>query len=308
MNDQTVIIGMGALGLLFGQRMQENLSDGSVCFLMDEARRQRHAGDQYSINGEPVRFHMVTPEEMKAAGVQAPALAIVATKYSGLYAARDLLCDCIGPDTTVISLLNGISSEEILAERIPREQIIDCIAIGMDAMRDGASLIYSKMGRLQIGTEQKEQAQRLAWLDRFLADAGVPHEVCPDVSKAMWNKFMINVGVNQACMVHETTYGGVVTPGTANEDMLGAMHEVMDIARCAGITLTQEDLEADVNIMRSLSPDGYPSMRQDALAKRPSEVELFAGTVNRLGEKYDVPTPVNTRFYQTIKEIEARYK
>ena len=308
MNDQTVIIGMGALGLLFGQRMQENMPEGSVCFLMDEARRQRHAGDQYSINSEPVRFNMVTPEELRTAGAQAPALAIVATKYSGLYAARDLLCGCIGTDTTVISLLNGISSEEILAERIPREQIIDCIAIGMDAMRDGTSLIYSKMGRLQIGATEKEQATRLAWLDRFLTDAGVPHEVCPDISKAMWNKFMINVGVNQACMVHETTYGGVVTPGAANEDMLGAMHEVMDIARCAGITLTQEDLEADVNIMRSLSPDGYPSMRQDALAKRPSEVELFAGTVNRLGEKYGVPTPVNTRFYQTIKEIESRYK
>lgn len=54
-----VIIGMGALGLLFGQRICENLPDGSMCFLMDAERKKRHSRDLYTINGKAVSFRMM---------------------------------------------------------------------------------------------------------------------------------------------------------------------------------------------------------------------------------------------------------
>ena len=51
------------------------------------------------------------------------------------------------------------------------------------------------------------------------------------VQKAMWNKFMINIGINQTCMVYETDYGGATTEGSeAFLDMKNAMHEVIQIA------------------------------------------------------------------------------
>ena len=48
-------------------------------------------------------------------------------------------------------------------------------------------------------------------------------------------------------------------------------------------------------------------MRQDTLARRPTEVELFAGAMRRLGEKHSVPTPVNDMLYRRIAELEAAY-
>ena len=71
--------------------------------------------------------------------------------------------------------------------------------------------------------------------------------------------------------------------------------------------LTEADFEGCVKVLRGLSPEGLPSMRQDALAKRKSEVELFAGTIIRLGAKHNVPTPVNQRYYDIIKAMEAKY-
>ena len=56
-----------------------------------------------------------------------------------------------------------------------------------------------------------------------------------------------------------------------------------------------------------MNPDGMPSMRQDTLARRPTEVELFAGAMRRLGEKHSVPTPVNDMLYRRIAELEAAY-
>ena len=48
-------------------------------------------------------------------------------------------------------------------------------------------------------------------------------------------------------------------------------------------------------------------MAQDVEARRPSEVELFAGTVIELGKKYGIPTPVNEELYQKIGRMETQY-
>ena len=89
--------------------------------------------------------------------------------------------------------------------------------------------------------------------------------------------------------------------------MFAAMHEVITVAQREGIKLTEADFEGCVKVLRGLSPEGLPSMRQDAMAKRKSEVELFAGTIIRLGAKHNVPTPVNQRYYDIIKAMEAKY-
>ena len=302
--ENVTIVGMGALGLLFGERIADNLGTEHLCYLMDSDRKKRHAVDRYTINGKQVCFRIAAPDE--AAG---PAdLVITATKYSGLHEARDLMRPVVGKDTIIVSLLNGISSEDILAEVFPRRQILDCVAIGMDAVREGTSLTFRNIGRLQIGSSQPGQERRLALLERFFTEADIPFEICPDIQRAMWNKFMINVGINQTCMVYGTNYGGATAEGSeAFADLAGAMHEVISLAAAEGITLTETDYEKDIALLRSLNPTGYPSMQQDAMAKRPSEVELFAGTVLRLAKRHGLEVPVNERYYRKIKEMEQAY-
>ena len=299
--ENVIIVGMGALGLLFGERIADSLGTEHLCFLMDHDRKMRHANDRYTINGKQVFFRTAAPDE-----VTAPAdLVIMATKYSGLYEARDLIRPVVDRDTIIVSLLNGISSEEILAEKYPRRQILDCVAIGMDAVREGTSLTYRNIGRLQIGSSQPGQAEYLALLERFLTEAKIPYEVCPDIKRAMWNKFMINVGINQTCMVYGTGYGGATVEGSeALADLEEAMHEVIRLAVAEGIPLEEADCRKNITMLRGLNPDGYPSMQQDAMAKRPSEVELFAGTVISLAKKHGLEVPVNERYYRKIKEME----
>ena len=299
--ETVAIIGMGALGLLFGQQIENSIGNEHFFFLMDSRRKERHADDVYRINGRPVSFRMVTPEEIR----EKVDLIIVATKYGGLYEARELAVSAFGKETLLVSLLNGISSEEILAESFPREQILDCVAIGMDAVREGTSLTYQNVGRWQIGSAGVGQEDRLADLLEFLERTGIPYEVCADIKKAMWNKFMINVGINQTCMVYETNYGGATEKGNqACEDMSKAMHEVMIVAEAEGITLTKDDFKNDMELLRSLNPEGLPSMRQDSMAGRPSEVELFSGTVLRIAKRHNIRVPVNERYYRKIREME----
>ncbi len=298
-----VIVGMGALGLLFGQQFAANLGGDQLIFLMDETRKKKHEKDIYRINGKDVSFRISAPEDL----IEPADLVVIATKYSGLYEARDMIRGIVDENTTIVSLLNGISSEDILAEVYPREQIVDTICIGMDAVRDGTELNYQNMGRWQVGITKDGSQARLDALCELLEQVRIPYEECPDITRAMWIKFMLNVGINQACMVYDATYGDACAPGPICEEMLAAMHEVIDIAEKEGVSITREDVDQVMVILRSLSREGYPSMRQDRLAQRKSEVELFAGAVIRIARKHDVPVPVNESYYKRVQEIEDQY-
>ncbi|MCR5687888.1 MAG: ketopantoate reductase family protein [Lachnospiraceae bacterium] len=303
----TVIVGMGALGLLFGGKIAENAGNDHTYFLMDSDRYERHSRDIYMINGRVRRFNLADANSPGSVPFPEADLAIIATKYGGLEDAISMLRPYIGGETVIISLLNGIISEDMIAGTYNRDNIIDCVPIGMDAMRDGCSVNYTQEGRLQVGIRQPSQKKSYDRLISFFDKGKVPYEAVSDIRHAMWNKFMINVGINQTCMVYETTYAGAFESPEASSSLKGAMEEVIELAACEGVKLTREDYDNDMKILHGLKPDGYPSMRQDAVAKRYSEVELFAGSVLRLAKKHGIETPVNRRYYDAIKEIESAY-
>ena len=296
------IVGMGALGMLYGEQLQKVLPAGAVRFVMDEERFKRHKNDKYEVNGVEQSFTL-----QSVAQAEPVDLVIVATKFSGLNEALEEMQGLVGPQTIIFSVLNGISSEEYIKERYGDDNLLYCVALGMDAVREGTSLTYQHKGILKLGMLAKKQRPALAAVMALLEKAGIQYVIEEDILHALWAKLLLNVGINQTCMVYETNYGGAFTNEEARQDMFAAMHEVITVAQREGIKLTEADFEGCVKVLRGLSPEGLPSMRQDAMAKRKSEVELFAGTIIRLGAKHNVPTPVNQRYYDIIRAMEAKY-
>ena len=293
------IIGMGALGLLFGDMLQATTNLG---FIVNGKRRESYSREPVVINGAEKQFALLD------AGAGRPVdLLIFAVKGTSLEEAIGDAASYVGPDTVLLSLLNGITSEEILGERFGFDHLIYCTAQGMDAVREGRSLRYTRRGTLCVGLPGGRTSPDLDALRAIFDGAGVPYEVDADILHRLWSKFMLNVGVNQVVMVYEGTYGTIQRPGEAREKMIAAMREVIPLARAEGIPVTEDDLKFYVDLLDTLSPQGMPSMRQDGLAHRMSEVELFSGTVLRLAEKHGIDAPVNAELYQTIREMEARY-
>lgn len=299
---QAVIVGMGALGLLYGSQIMNALGEEAVCFLLDEERYEKYQEKRFTIQGEEKHFPMCR------AGEAAPAdLVIVAVKYNALYSALDTMEKAVGPDTVIMSVLNGITSEKIIGERYGMEHLIYTVAQGMDAMRFGDSLQYTKMGELRIGMPGGEKTENLAVVKDFLDRSKIPYTLDEDILYRMWGKFMLNVGINQVCMMYETNYAGALKEGEAHDTLVGAMEEVIRIAAAEGIPLSQKDMDEYIDLLRTLSPEGVPSMRQDGMAKRKTEVDMFAGTVMEIAAKHNIPVPVNTRIYHRVKEIEATF-
>ena len=308
---QTVsIIGMGALGLLFGDPIRENLGGGQPRYVMDAARRARHERETFTINGRTIRPVMITPEEAEPAD-----LVLVGVKYPALDEALGAMASSVGEDTIILSLMNGVDSEDSIADRFGREKVLYSVSQEMDAQRYGSELVYTRAGQLYVGVPRTEDSALRATLteklDRvcaFFDAVRLPYTREEDIIYRQWSKFMLNTGCNQVCMVYDAGYGPCMERGSeAFAMMTGAMREVCAIAHELDIPVGEDEVRQYLGILRTLDPEALPSMGQDRRQKRRSEVDMFAGVVIRYGEKLGIATPVNDYLLRRVREIEEAY-
>ena len=290
----SALIGLGALGILFGRKMP------GVQVVADEARAARYAAQPTLCNGEACRFAYCAPEAGEPVD-----LILVAVKATGLDAAIRDIAAFVGPDTVILSVLNGITSEERLDAAYPGH-VLWSVAIGMDANRSGRSLIFQSPGKIQFGERDGSVTPRVAAVAQYLTACGIENEPCTDILYKQWHKLMINVGLNQASAAFGMTYGGLAEDGAQRALMLSAMQEVIRLANAEGVPLpADDDVTWLAGAVPRFKPDSKPSMGQDVDAHRPTEVEEFAGVVRRLSRKHGLPTPANDYFYRAIRAIEA---
>ena len=299
------IVGMGALGVMYGDFLTEKLGREHVEFVVDKARIERFQQRGVFCNERPCDFSLVDEAETGR-----PAdLVIFAVKATDLEAAIHTVRNKVSEYTIILSILNGITSEEIIGKTYGMDRIVHCIVQGMDTIKENNHVTYAHFGRIHLGIQEENNVKRqnLADIVELFDRIDMPYTVESDIIRRMWCKLMLNVGVNQSVMIYEGTYGTVQQPGEARDFMQAAMKEVILVAQRENVPITQADFDEYVRLVDTLSPSGMPSMRQDGLAHRKSEVELFAGTVIALAEKHGIDVPVNRKIYETILEMERAY-
>lgn len=304
--ENVAIVGMGALGVMFGNLFAEKLGGQSVTFIADDSRIKRYHADGVYCNDKKCDFQFSNGENPEK-----PAdLLIFSVKSTALETAIGQAKQLVGKDTVILSLLNGIVSEELIGAELGSQHVLYCVAQGMDAVKLGNRLTYAHLGQICIGILPDEpEKQALLQMTVALFDrVGLPYTVDTDIRRRLWGKWMLNVGVNQVVMVERGTYGTIQKPGRAREMMIAAMREVIALAKLEGVDLAEEDLNGYVALMDTLSPEGMPSMRQDGIEERPSEVALFSGTVIEKARKHGIAVPVNEALLNAVKVIESQYR
>lgn len=304
MIQKTAIIGMGALGMLYADKIAENIGEDAVEFVMDSRRVEKYRDAVFTVNGGERRFKMVSAEAARPAD-----LVIVAVKYPALESALDCMKKVVGAHTVILSVMNGVTSEEKIAWRYGDENVIYTVAQGMDAMKFGGDLQYTRAGELVLGVRKAGVGQeaKVEAAAEYLRKAKISAVIEKEILRTMWGKFMLNVGVNQVCMVYGINYGQSFAPGEANRMMIAAMREVRAVAELEGVKVTEQDLNFYVDLLKTLSPEGMPSMAQDRINKKASEVDMFAGSMIEMAEKHNIQVPANRYLYERVKEIEKEY-
>ncbi len=297
------IIGLGAIGAAYASRLYD-LNPNCIQVIADSERILRYQNSNLIVNGCSYEFQYISPEtETDPAD-----LLLIAVKYDGLEQAIKDVKHHVGPNTIIMSLLNGISSEDIIAKAYGGKNLLYAMCIAIDAIRDGLNgreVHFTSIGRICYGEKTNLTYSPNVLLVKDLFErACIPYEIPENMERAMWKKFMINVGINQSSAVLRAPYHLFQNEQDAHDLMVSAMQEVILLSEQAGTNLTRNDIEEFDTILRELSPKGKTSMLQDIEAGRKTEVEYFAGKVCELGNAFGIATPVNETLYRIIRTIE----
>ena len=298
--EKIAIMGAGALGAAYGGLLYD-MDARSVCFVAGGSRLTRLRREGLIVNGRQYFIPVVPPDD-----ISPPAdLVIVAVKYHELDSAIRDMKNRVGAETSIISVMNGIESEERIGAIYGMEKVLYAVAVGIDALREGNRINYTTQGKIIFGEARNEVlTDRVKRIQAIFDRAGIIYETPPDMIRILWWKFMVNVGINQASAVLRAPFAVFQESKDARSLMESAMREVIALSEKAKVDLNEDDIRKFSEILPGLSPHGKTSMLQDVEAGRKTEVEMFAGKVIALGRRYNVPTPVNQRLFDLIKKIE----
>jgi len=297
------IVGAGALGLMYAPYFMNALGKENVYFIADEERTNRYKSTNFYINDKIHSFNFISSNNKK---IKAD-LIIFAVKFTGMKSAIESIKNIVKEDTIFLSVMNGIESEEVIKKTYTDKHLLYCEVHGMDSVKEENKVYFSNVGVICFGDKKNKITEDVLKVERLLKKAKLNYEIPEDIMHKMWSKLMLNVAVNQVVAVFETNYGGIQKDGKAQEMVIEVMKEVSKVAKAENVILTDKDIQDWIKLMKRLNPDNMPSLRQDTKAGRKTEVELFAGTIKKLGKKHSISTPLNDFLYNRIKEIESTY-
>lgn len=296
------LIGLGAMGVFFAPRMEEHLGRENFCVIAEGKRKERLETQGVTINGVNYRFPICTPKDGTPKD-----LIIMATKDMGLEQAIRDIREFVGEHTQILCVMNGVESEEKVAAAYGWDHVLYSYMRMSIVMKDGKADFDPYWGKLYFGEVKNEElTERVLAVKETMERCDIPYTIEKDMKWGLWFKYMCNVGENMTCALLGIPFGAYGKSEAANQIRMAAMKEVQAVAAAKGITLTDEQMEKQLETILRIPFGNKPSTLQDLEAKRKTEVEMFAGSMVKMGRELGIATPVCWMFLQGIKVLEEK--
>ena len=271
---------------------------------MDEKRYVKYQTTPKIFNGKILELNYVLPENQDYKAD----LIIIATKNDGLSEAINNIKNFVGENTIIMSLLNGVKSEELIAEKYGWKHTLLSYFIGHSAMREGNKITFDGIGDIVFGIKDNNTEKNdIEIVKNYFDKLGISYKTPDNMLRSYWLKFMLNVSSNQPSAILKMTFGQMKDNPVFMKFMKEIMREVQQLAKAEGVTDTESMADEAIISFNKMIPEGKTSMYQDVEAGRKTEVDIFAGTVLELGKKHNIQTPYNAVLYDMIKVIENNF-
>ncbi|OMJ12844.1 Meiotically up-regulated gene 72 protein [Smittium culicis] len=333
-NEQTkiLLLGGGALGSIFGWRLQEG-----GCFVSVICRSNYEVVKASGYQIESVKYGNgnFVPDMVFKSCSEAIAKSdfvydyiLICTKsLPNISNPADLLKGCSVSESTVIVLIqNGIDIEKYFFEVFPKNVLISATAYIDTKQTDSGVIVHGERvslyyglyrpegadGEVDAGKEAKSQAL-LEKLERCLVSGNVDSKILENIQRERWNKLIWNSTLNPI---------SVLSGGSNSKEMLenpnirqlvvNAMKETISVGE-AVVKMPLEDFPSEdipdllIGQMLKRKNAVYPSMMMDYMFKRPMEHEVILHNAIKYADRLGIDVPILKTIYALILGTEAKY-
>lgn len=297
---KVAVLGAGAVGsyVIWGLSSRNDIELGVIA---EGERAERLKQNGCTINGKIYHPEVWNPEETDAVD-----LLIVALKYGSLSAALESIQKATTENTVIMSLMNGVDSEEIIAEKVGVEHLLPAvIKVASHKEEDG----YHFDPETTIGIIFGEltapyDSDRIRAIEELFKDTGIHFRATEYAREEMWSKFRLNVCNNLPQAILGAGVGCYRDSVHMKAISDGLKGELEAIAQAKGIDLSKT--EASSGRGSAVPPSARYSTLQDLDAGRHTEIDMFSGALIRMGKELGIPTPYNEYTYHMIKALEEK--
>ncbi len=299
------ILGAGAMGSLFGGLLAE--ADKHVT-LLDINDAHLHAIAAHGLRLETDRgdrrvrnLQALRPGD----ATEVPDVLIVFTKAMHTRAALASVRHLIGASTHVLTLQNGLGNVEALASVVPQERIFVGVTTWPADLAGPGHVRSHGAGVIRLMTADGTPRPMLARVVDTLSAAGLNCQSDANVWGAVWEKVAFNAALNPLCTVLNQPVDALGAVEDGPMLALTIVDEVLAVARASGITVDAAKVNDNVRHAIVAHRGHKPSMLQDVLAGRPTEIESINGAVVATARRHGVPVPHTETLMQLVRLVQA---
>ena len=189
---KVALLGAGAVGAYFIWGLSEKLGE-NFCVVAKGARKEKLETEGILINGKQYILTVKEPEELDQVD-----LLIVACKYEALPDALEDIQTIVNEHTTVISFLNGVTSEELIGQAVGMEHLLYGV-IRIGSVRDGNKITFSEENTAGIFVgekDYKEPTERVLAVEEVFRNTPIRFHFVENIMVDMWMKYASNISQN----------------------------------------------------------------------------------------------------------------
>ena len=298
------IVGCGAIGSLFAAHLGR-LDDVQVwAYDLDQAHVDAMNQNGLRLTGLS-DFTAQVNARTNPADIPACDFGIVASKTLHTRPAIEATAE-IFKDGAVCSVQNGVGNEEIIAEYVPRVILGTIFPAGH--VTEPGVVNHDAGGKTWIGPfpEKPATMNEVEKLADAINRGGMECLAMEDARGAQWTKLIFNSASNAMAALTRLPHGVACDQPGVRKLMSELVKEGVAVADALGITLDSDPDEL-IDYGREKAYHHPPSMLQDVLAQRLTEVDALNGGIAQLGQKHGIPTPLNEAMTAIIKGLEASW-
>ena len=294
------VLGAGAVGsyVIWGLSEKKDIRLGVIAS-GERAKRLKNKGCK--INDTVYHPEVWTPEE--AHGVD---FLIVSLKYGALPGALDNITAVTGENTVIMSLMNGVDSEEIIGRTVGMEHVLPAlIKVASHKEEDGYHFDPPTTLGIIFGEPFAPfDSERVKAVEELFADTGIHFRSTEYIQEEIWCKFCLNVCSNLPQAILGAGVGCYRDSVHMKAISDGLKRELEAVAQAKGIDMSKT--ESSSGRGSAVPPSARYSTLQDLDAGCHTEIDMFSGALVRMGKELGIPMPYNEYTYHMIKALEEK--
>jgi 2-dehydropantoate 2-reductase len=205
----------------------------------------------------------------------------------------------MGPETSVISLQNGVESHELLGAVLGPSHILPGTYWASSHVISPGVIAEDVMAQISFGEIEDTESLRALEIRKVFREAGIETEISSDPLQVIWQKFIVLSALAGITSASLTRPKELLQYQDARKMFCDAMAEALAVGLAKGIDLSENLVQESLEYVDSL-PDFQNAMQGDYENGRATELDALSGAVIRLGKQIGVATPVHSLLYSVL--------